>query len=43
MIEIDVKKELKKNSVNAITVVVAAVVSSVDVVYVEDFSNEIKK
>jgi len=43
VIEIDVKKELKKNSANAVAVVVAAVVSSVDVVCVEDFSNEIKK
>jgi len=45
VIEIDVKKELKKNLANAVAVVVAvAVVSSVEVLYVvEGFSNKIKK
>ncbi len=42
MIGIDVKKELKKNSANAVAVVVVAVASSVEVLHVEGFSNEIK-
>jgi len=42
VIEIDVKKELKKNSANAVAVVVVAVVSSEEVIYVEGFSNETK-
>ncbi len=36
MIEIGVKKELKKNSMNAVAVVVAAVVSSVEVHDIRD-------